>query len=67
MEDRKPRRNRGPSAFGNFDQSKRIAEAMIREDREADTQKTQRLRELRLRGQATSHDSIEIPAKRPTQ
>jgi hypothetical protein len=48
MEERKPRRKRGPSPYGNFDQSKAIAEETIRERREADARKTQRLRELRL-------------------
>jgi hypothetical protein len=48
MEERKPRRKRGPSPYGNFDQSKAIAEESIRERREADQRKTQRLRELRL-------------------
>lgn len=48
MEERKPRRKRGPSPYGNFEQSKATAEETIRERREADQRKTQRLRELRL-------------------
>jgi hypothetical protein len=50
MEERKPRRKRGPSPYGNLDRSKTIAEETIRERREADARKTQRLRELRLAG-----------------
>jgi hypothetical protein len=61
MEGRKPKRKRGPSAFGNFDQSKAVAEEMIRERREADDRKTRRLRELRLAGKATSEGSIKYP------
>ena len=40
MEERKPRRKRGPSAFGNFDHTKAIAEEVIRERREADARGT---------------------------
>ncbi|WP_428413454.1 hypothetical protein [Pararhizobium sp.] len=54
MDENKKRRKRGPSAFGNFDQSKTIAEATIKERREAERQKTERLRELRL---AEKHNS----------
>jgi hypothetical protein len=50
MEEKKQRRERGPSAYGNFDQAKAVAEQTIRERKEADAQKTQRLRELRLAG-----------------
>jgi hypothetical protein len=57
MEERKPRRKRGPSAFGNFDQTKAIAEEAIRERREADARKTQRLRELRLAGKSGSENA----------
>jgi hypothetical protein len=67
MEERKPRRERGPSPYGNFDQSKAIAEETIRERREADARKTQRLRELRLAGKHSSEDPIppafQSPAK----
>ncbi len=48
MDVHKKRRKRGPSALGNFDQSKAIAEETIKEHREAERQKTERLRELRL-------------------
>ena len=54
MDENKKRRKRGPSAFGNFDQSKAIAEETIKERREAERQKTERLRELRL---AEKHNS----------
>jgi len=54
METQKPKRKRGPSALGNFDQSKLVAEAAIRERREADQRKTQRLRELRLAEKSAS-------------
>jgi hypothetical protein len=57
MDDRKGRRKLGASARGNFDQSKAIAEQTIRERREADARKTQRLRELRLAGNL----SLEAP------
>jgi hypothetical protein len=56
--ERKPRRKRGPSASGNFDQSKAIAEETIREHRQAEQLKTQRLRELRLAGKASSATSV---------
>jgi hypothetical protein len=45
MEGQKRRRKRGASARGNYDQSKAVAEETIRERREADAHKTQRLRE----------------------
>jgi hypothetical protein len=61
MGDRKPRRKRGASARGNFDQSKAIAEESIRERREADARKTQRLRELRLAGKPSSAGSMPPP------
>ncbi len=54
MEERKPRRKRGTSPYGNFEQSKAIAEETIRVRREADALKTQRLREPRL---ARNHSS----------
>jgi hypothetical protein len=67
MEERKPRRERGPSPYGNFDQSKAIAEETIRERREADARKTQRLREMRLAFKPGSEDPIppafQSPAK----
>lgn len=65
MDERKPRRKRGPSAFGNFDQSKAIAEETVRERREADARKTQRLRELRLNRQTSG--SKQLPARPPTK
>ncbi|WP_426130235.1 hypothetical protein [Pararhizobium sp. PWRC1-1] len=67
MEERKPKRKRGPSAFGNFDQTKAIAEEAIKERREADARKTQRLRELRLAGKATPEGSKQIPAQPPAK
>lgn len=48
MEESRQRRKRGPSALGNFDQSKAVAQEAIRERRDADQRKTQRLRELRM-------------------
>lgn len=66
MEELKPKRKRGPSAFGNFDQSKAIAEERIRERREADERKTKYLRELRLAGKATE-GSIQIPPQPPAK
>ena len=65
MDERKPRRKRGPSAFGNFDQSKAIAEETVRERREADARKTKRLRELRLNGQTSG--SKQLPARPHTK
>lgn len=67
MEDQKPRRKRGPSAFGNFDQSKAIAEQTIRERREADVLKTQRLRELRLATKPGSEASAPLPSVSPAK
>ena len=63
LEERKPKRKRGSSPYGNFDQSKAIAEETIRERREADARKTQRLRELRLAGSAPLEDSIQMPTQ----
>jgi hypothetical protein len=54
MEEHKKRRKRGPSAFGNFEQSKTVAEETIKERREAEMKKTERLRELRLAGKHNS-------------
>jgi hypothetical protein len=48
MEESRQRRKRGPSALGNFDQSKAVAEETIRKRREAEQRTTQRLRELRM-------------------
>jgi hypothetical protein len=65
MEVRKPRRERGSSPYGNFDQSKAIAEETIRERREAEARKTQRLRGLRLAGKHSSEDPIPLPFQSP--
>jgi len=54
MEENKPRRKRGPSPSGNFDQSKAAADEATRQRREADQRKTQRLRELRLAEKSAS-------------
>ena len=67
MEERKPRRKRGSSPYGNFDQSKAIAEETIKERREADARKTQRLREMRLAGKPGSEDPIPPPIEPPTK
>jgi hypothetical protein len=67
MDDRKRRRKRGASARGNFDQSKAIAEQTIRERREADAHKTQRLRELRLAGTLSLEGSTPPPFQSPVK
>jgi hypothetical protein len=67
MEERKPRRKRGPSAYGNFDQTKANAKETIRERREADARKTQRLRELRLAGKPNSGCAIPPPLQSPAK
>ncbi|KQV38725.1 hypothetical protein ASC96_25695 [Rhizobium sp. Root1204] len=64
MEVLKPKRKRGPSPYGNFDQSKAIAEDTIREHREAEARKTQRLREMRLARNAG--DEASTPPPSPT-
>lgn len=67
MEERKPRRRRGASPRGNFDQSKAIAEETIKERREADARKTQRLREMRLALKPGSEDPIPLPFQSPAK
>ncbi len=44
----KKRRKRGLSALGDFDESKRVAEAVIDAKRDADRHKSELLRALRL-------------------
>jgi len=44
----KPRRKKGASPRGNFEQSKRIAVAAIDAEREAERQKSKTLKALRL-------------------
>jgi hypothetical protein len=48
MSEPKKRRKKGPAAIGDFESAKRAAEELIRQQREADRLKSERLRAMRL-------------------